>query len=399
MKNQALEGLRGVAAVMVILSHLTLAFWPNTQVNIIHTPHGAWQDWVFNSPLTVLFSGNFAVCIFFVMSGYVLTAKFWQTGDSKAIADLFGRRYFRLMPPVLLSILIGYALLLAGANLAHAPGAPVWLSWAYTAPTSITRALDDGLWRAFLLDGADSYNPVVWTMKYEFLGSLITFAFCLLAARLQRRALVYIVAVVVLTTCVNAGVYYACFIAGIWLADGKRKPTGGMTACVTLLLALWLGGSTPGSYSHKVFEFLTITANGQITDFVHIGNAIASTLTVWIVLTNASVAAFLSRFKELGRRSFSLYLIHLSVLVSVGLWIYARFVTMHLDTYGRVAAAAATLLLSYILAGLYATWVDGRSIAFSRFAADFIFLPRHQRAAAATSAKPRDAMSDHSEAA
>jgi peptidoglycan/LPS O-acetylase OafA/YrhL len=110
MKNYALEGLRGLAAVMVLLSHLTLVFWPAAQVNTLPVPVEPWQIKLFDSPATFFYSGNVAVCIFFVMSGYVLTAKFWRLRDARVIADLAARRYIRLAPPILISLLIGYTI-------------------------------------------------------------------------------------------------------------------------------------------------------------------------------------------------------------------------------------------------------------------------------------------------
>jgi hypothetical protein len=58
-----LEGLRGIAALQVVLLHFVTAFAPNAAE---HAP----------APLPVLFDGHTAVYVFFLISGAVLTPSF-----------------------------------------------------------------------------------------------------------------------------------------------------------------------------------------------------------------------------------------------------------------------------------------------------------------------------------
>ena len=58
-----LEGLRGIAAMQVVLLHFVTGFLPNTAQH-------AWP------PLRVLFDGHTAVYVFFLISGAVLTPSF-----------------------------------------------------------------------------------------------------------------------------------------------------------------------------------------------------------------------------------------------------------------------------------------------------------------------------------
>jgi len=72
-----LDGLRGCAACVVLFSHLAIAL---------------------NSPLLGMFNGNAAVCVFFVLSGYVLT-DLSQRSDLTFPAQAL-RRYIRLVGPI-----------------------------------------------------------------------------------------------------------------------------------------------------------------------------------------------------------------------------------------------------------------------------------------------------------
>lgn len=67
----ALEGLRGVAAIVVVIFHALLIFYEYmifgpSATSVQHMPL---EDNLFASPLRIFFAGTFAVAIFFVLSG------------------------------------------------------------------------------------------------------------------------------------------------------------------------------------------------------------------------------------------------------------------------------------------------------------------------------------------
>src|SRR2546430_4455826 len=74
-----LDGLRGCAACVVLFGHLAIAL---------------------NSPLVRIFNGNAAVCVFFVLSGYVLTDLSQRSALTFPAQAL--RRYIRLVGPILI---------------------------------------------------------------------------------------------------------------------------------------------------------------------------------------------------------------------------------------------------------------------------------------------------------
>lgn len=373
MKDQSLEGLRGAAAMVVVLSHISLTFWPTTHTNTLPVPAIPWQVALFDSPLTFLYSGTLAVCIFFVMSGYVLSVKFWHTRDRSIIANLFKRRYIRLMFPVLASILLGYGLLKSGLIFVHASGSPIWISWTYTIKPSLIGALSDGLWRAFVVDGVQAYNPVVWTMKIEFLGSLLTFAFCIVAERLKFRGVIYLATALLCIKYLNGGVYYCLFLSGIWLGEIKRVNIGALTCTVLLAFAFWIGGYYEGSWSHVPMDSINLTLMGTHIETYQICAAIGGFIIVFVTLSNSVVAWALSRLGELGRRSFSIYLIHFPVLASLGMWIYLHLVFRgQSHDVAAIAATFVTIVASYTAAGFFSTYVDQKAISVSRNVSDSI---------------------------
>ena len=73
-KINAAESIRGLACLAVVLSHLSLTFFPQLH----NFGESAVQQYNFfallhNSPLAFFYSGTGAVFVFFVLSGYVLS--------------------------------------------------------------------------------------------------------------------------------------------------------------------------------------------------------------------------------------------------------------------------------------------------------------------------------------
>src|SRR4051812_4008381 len=100
-----LEGLRGVAAIMVVLYHFLLAFYSLAFLGIGNgyevAQHMRLEDNLYGNPIMAFLSGSFAVAIFFVLSGFVLSIGFFATKKHEILQKLAAKRYLRLMLPAL----------------------------------------------------------------------------------------------------------------------------------------------------------------------------------------------------------------------------------------------------------------------------------------------------------
>src|SRR3984885_1705546 len=96
-KVQYLEGLRGIAAMQVVLLHFVSGFMPDTAQH-------AWP------PLRVLFDGHTAVYVFFLISGAVLTPSFAR---GEPWPRQVAKRLIRLAIPVAAAATCALALLAA----------------------------------------------------------------------------------------------------------------------------------------------------------------------------------------------------------------------------------------------------------------------------------------------
>ncbi|WP_163907558.1 acyltransferase family protein, partial [Proteus mirabilis] len=80
-KLLAVEGVRGLACLMVLLSHLTSIFFPYLHSQKPELIKSSFDETLFNYPLGFLYSGTSAVYIFFCLSGFILTYACVNKGD------------------------------------------------------------------------------------------------------------------------------------------------------------------------------------------------------------------------------------------------------------------------------------------------------------------------------
>jgi peptidoglycan/LPS O-acetylase OafA/YrhL len=65
-------------------------------------------DWTRTTPVTILYHGYFWVVVFFILSGFVLTLRFFKIRKHTCLTGGTFRRYLRLMIPVWFIISLYY---------------------------------------------------------------------------------------------------------------------------------------------------------------------------------------------------------------------------------------------------------------------------------------------------
>ena len=326
----SLEALRGIAALIVVVWHTMLAFAPQTTgIFSQFPPFEAYTG----SPFFFLMNGNGAVNVFFVLSGFVLSRKFFLDQDNAFIVKNAVRRYPRLALPVLISVIVSYLLFHFGlyhfTEAANVSGSP-WLAkfgYAYDKPftPSLLEAIKQGAFFTFF-KGDASYNSSLWTMRYEFFGSFMVFGACLLlgATRdFKRLTNFYFIAIIALMSW-YASPWYLAFVSGLFIAlimprDGwtmmKRLPRIYKIACA--FLAFFLLG-----YSQSKGVYTLFGKSNPI-----LVNIAGSTILLILLTHTALQGSMLWIARFLGALSFPLYLIHLPVLFSLGCWLYLKINT------------------------------------------------------------------------
>jgi len=382
-KNYALEGLRGIAALVVVLSHAVYTFFPflqNCNPEYLKRP---WEQLAVQFPRT-FYSGTFAVCIFFVMSGYVLAKAFFNGGGSVEQAAI--KRYIRLALPVAASVMLGCAMMSAGLLKVDVTDLPGFITAAYQGQPSFAEAAKDGIWRS-LLNGAQTYNYVLWTIRIEFLGSLLLFAFLALFGK-ARHGWIYapLITFAIGTIDPMHAPLYGLFFAGAYLNKVGESGRNSLTHGAALLGGLFLGGiqSCTSIYQPLIRLVQKDPLHLPPDTWAYVPYSVGALLLVWVAVGNNGFSRFLSTgpLRWLGHKSFSLYLLHTFFLSSVGMAVYTM--TEPMGLLARAALSTLAVIASSAAASvLFARYVDDVSVRLANRYARYAY---PQRSAAATQA-------------
>ena len=357
-KIDFLDGLRGVAAFTVVCFHFLLIFYPAVLTGNPAQAHlpGALDAALYKVP-NFLYNGNFAVCVFFVLSGYVLSYKFWQEKDARRVTASACRRYFRLTLPILASILLAYLLVkyIGAFNrevFLQAHSLPIF-GEIYLWQPDFFLALKDGVWNTyFCFTVPGSYNPVLWTMGIELQGSFLVFTFLALFGKVKNRAVLY---AGLCLLCYDS--YSLAFVLGMGCSDLIYSREA--DHCRSWLFRL---KSLPGLCLLVGIYFGSFKEDGVY----HILGALF--LLYGVLGLPWLQSFFCCRFcLFLGRVSFSLYLVHIPVFASISSALFLLFRYRGIPYLeGTVFVFLLSLPLVFLLAYLMFRYVDQPSISWSR---------------------------------
>lgn len=178
MRNRAADGLRGIASLVVALSHFVHAFWPALMrhgypAGEVDVQRMSVVEWVLSSPpATIFFNGHFAVLIFFVLSGFVLS-KPAIDGEYTSVRSRAWGRYFRLNIPIAAASLLSWMILAAGLNWNHEAAAissSDWFAEYFKRDVSILTLLRASLYGGLM--GSTVLIPPVWSLKVPRIAAI-----------------------------------------------------------------------------------------------------------------------------------------------------------------------------------------------------------------------------------
>lgn len=315
---------------------------------------------IYSTPLYLLINGSFAVFIFFVLSGYVLTYRFFATGDQSILGAGAIRRYFRLLPPIVLSLALTFVVMtvfLGWIESVYTITNHPWMSEYFTHPSDIFDIARQMFWGSFF-DNTVVYNKVLWTMNIEFVGSLLVFSFASLFGRTPNRWIFYLGAGLFLLN-----TYYLPFILGMLLADMYNREhrktftinNGGILLFI-LGAGLFLGTFNKRISYIWIFQDLLLGYHLTLDIQEKIFYSIGAFLLLLALLNSAKLKAALSNrlLSFLGNISFSMYLLHMIIFGSFSSVLFTLLInSLHLPYLVAVCITfpptiAVVLLSSYI---------------------------------------------------
>ena len=325
-RQAAADGLRGLAALNVVIAHFVAAFWPsalhgNYPESFGTATHPSPWDWLLQLPLVNIgFNGAFAVAVFFALSGHVLAQHDATAPGSHVFWRRALARWPRLGLPVAAGVLGTYAIFAAGAMPYQAFGfLPTYadsLSWAKVG----AEAAFGVLWL-----GWSQTNPPLWSLRWEFIGSMALLLVLALWGRWPRvwRSMVLLLGAGAIAWLGGGSTYLLALLGGALWTHRANAHGSQLVRWLVLAWAVYLGGfqydnpwygwsNTLSSYLHhhlgsgwKAKELCNLLGALLLLDTLRRGTV--QRFLCWRVL------------QWLGRVSFAIYLVHFAVLMSVAM--------------------------------------------------------------------------------
>lgn len=373
-REHYIDGLRGLAALVVVVSHFCCAFYPATDTLRYTDVRTSPLEVMFTqTPLNLLYNGNFAVCLFFVISGYVLSASFFASQNKDVVYSSAYRRYFRLMIPVLATSVLYYLFLSQHwFAIKQVPGVgdSPWLQKMWNTEPGLVHFIKSTLYDLIVYrDIEPPYNPALWSIGIELKGSYLVYLFLLLMGNFRFRWIGYLVLVVL-----TLKSYYFLFIVGMVMSDlfRQRKLYQPSTWQLILLLVI---ACYLGSYKHtNTTSFWSVL--DVMKSFVK-PQAIGAVCLFYVCLQSRWAFALLSTRVAtfFGEISYSLYLIHLLVIGSLsGIVFSMLFWSLALSyTLSAVLTFSVTIGVSVLLAKICTRWIEDKGVAFSKWVYGAVF--------------------------
>lgn len=196
----SLDGLRGVAALIVVVHHGLLVL-PEFANPLYGTGGAGSLAWFVYSPLHLFAAGEEAVVVFFILSGFVLALPVVRGGFHWLA--YYASRLLRLYLPVAASLLWAFAVIavVPRASLLH--NASPWMR-DHGVPITPLAVIRD----IVLVTGTSDLDGPLWSLRWEVLFSLLLPLYVLLALKVRRWWVV--------------GIVMIALVQGRWSTPGIR---------------------------------------------------------------------------------------------------------------------------------------------------------------------------------
>lgn len=351
-----LDGLRGVAALLVVWYHVFEGF-----------------QFAGNKPVIDFINhGYLAVDFFFILSGFVVGYAYdnrW--GKTLTLGGFFRRRLIRLQPMVCMGALIGAAsFLLSGMERWDGTHATLWLTFlAFVCGCLMLPALP-GMPREVRGNGEMfPLNGPCWSLFFEYIGNIL---YALLIRRLSTRLI--------------AVLSFALCCALTWFAVTDQSGYGSIGVGWTVDRTNILGGSlrmlcpfTMGLLLSRIFKPIHYARGAFWTSaallliifhipYIYSDGALSLNgvfeaaciiavfpLVVWYAASGKTTDIASTRIcRFLGDISFPLYIVHYPLMYAFYMWlIKTRQYTLYETWPAALAVVTASIILAWLCLKLY----------------------------------------------
>jgi peptidoglycan/LPS O-acetylase OafA/YrhL len=339
-RSSSLDGLRGLAALTVVVLHLLSVFWGTDFRQYSWVDH--FLQFVSYTPISALWAGSSAVVLFFILSGYALERML--SPESMTYAAYAARRIARLWIPYAATVILAsISICLIGSH--KVAGQSDWMNSSLGTPLSVSM-----LRQHMLMVGEFDTRPidfVIWSLVIEMRMSLIF--------PLIHRSLKYNRPILLLI--------FSILIGGMSILAQHRWGASSVSMIATLsgqtyfvigaLIAKYEAHirrqyvRIPTAYRVLLFLFALTLYSGCLPVSATYGIMLGATWIIVVALCSAAARRMLdcSAIQWLGEVSYSLYLCHVVVLLSLINLLYPRLSFTSIVVLAVPAIYAVSVLL------------------------------------------------------
>lgn len=369
---ELLDGLRGVAAILVVFYHIFegLAFAEAT--------NGAGSGLI-----TTLNHGHMAVDFFFILSGFVISYAYDDRWSKMSTGQFFKRRLVRLHPMLLMGVVIGL-LAFAFVGFEKWDGTVSSVGWTVVAMLLMMLMIPALPGVPYEVRGNGEMFPLngpAWSLFFEYIGNIL---YALVIRRFSTRMLAVMV---LLLGCLHVwffvgdvseydmvGVGWTVdnvnfwggmvrmlfpFTVGMLLARNfrPRKVKGVFWMCSVMLVALFAVPYIPSLKNADI----SLNALYEVVCI-----AVILPFVVWLGACGVAQGEFTARInRALGDISYPLYIVHYPVMYVLYAWmIEKKYYTLQACFWAAVLAVLLSVVLAFLSLKLYdepvRKWLSGR---------------------------------------
>lgn len=356
---ELLDGLRGVAALLVLFYHIFEGF------SFAELTNGAG-----NGLITVLNHGHIAVDFFFILSGFVISYAYDDRWSKMGTWQFFKRRLVRLHPMLVMGALIG-VVAFAFVGFERWDGTVTQTSWVMIALLLTIFMIPALPGVPYEIRGNGEMFPLngpMWSLFFEYLGNIVY-------ATIIRRFSTKVLAMMTLLL----GVLHAWFFVGNvsgydmvgvgWTIDDinfwggfirmlfpfsvgmllartfrPRKVKGAFVICSLLLVALFSVPYIPSEGAVSINSLYEVVCITFVFPFI-----------VWLGANGCGGGGFMAKaVKFLGDISYPLYIVHYPIMYVFYAWLIEnKFYTLQ-DCWGVALLVILSLIaLAFLCMKLY----------------------------------------------
>jgi|GEM_PF-2449439 len=330
-----LESVRGMAAVVVVLFHFVLGFAPQRhgQDAAIAIVGGNLKE----TPLFFLINGHAAVTFFFVLSGFILSYKYFMNKSNDGLAQSAVKRWPRLIILPLISTILSVLFIKLDLYTYLDVSKITNSNWMASFAKARGDYLNSNFLDAFMqgsfytfFRGDENLNTSLWTMQYEFIGSLLVFALIPLF-NLQKKVAVIFLFFIFMILSYYINIFMCSFTIGVCLSYfysqapkfSNYKIMIPFNLIGAIFVVLTYGYLEPGT---GFYSFMNDFNQNYATSVRVLLHSLASVILIHLILNVNFLYNSLDNKLGylLGKCSFALYVIHVPILFTFSTYIFLK---------------------------------------------------------------------------